>query len=121
MQAMNESPVDPYINVAEYYEGVRMRMVESGIAVEHPSDSSRLRLLEFREWGTSGLSTTDKSTQTKHSMMHLTKKGMRTRRKALVVNCSITTTQRTTSATLARLERMTWPYRSCTSIKLSLI
>lgn len=49
---MDETPVDPYINVSEYYEGVRIKIVESGIAVEHPTDSARLRLHDFREWGT---------------------------------------------------------------------
>ncbi|TIA79389.1 hypothetical protein E3P94_03283 [Wallemia ichthyophaga] len=49
LQAMDETPVDPYINVSEYYEGVRIKIVESGIAVEHPTDSARLRLHDFHK------------------------------------------------------------------------
>ena len=54
MQAMEETPVDPYISVADYDLRVRIKMIECGVAIEHPSDAARLRLIEFREWGASG-------------------------------------------------------------------
>lgn len=45
-----ETPADPYVPGLEYSRQMALLLLRVGIAVEHPNDARRLRLVDFRKW-----------------------------------------------------------------------